>query len=47
MAALRGRELDYPLINELWAYTGNIAVRFAFEWRYDSGQWFRSYGNEN
>ena len=42
------RELDYRLIKELWAYTGNvIAVRFAYEWRDDSGQWFRSYGNEN
>jgi nuclear transport factor 2 (NTF2) superfamily protein len=42
------RELDYRLIKELWAYTGNvIAVRFAYEWHDDSGQWFRSYGNEN
>lgn len=42
------RELDYRLIKELWAYTGNrIAVRFAYEWRDDSGNWFRSYGNEN
>ncbi|WP_027257757.1 MULTISPECIES: DUF1348 family protein [Leisingera] len=42
------RELDYRLIKELWAFTGNrIAVRFAYEWRNDSGQWFRSYGNEN
>ena len=42
------RELDYRLIKELWAYTGNhIAVRFAYEWRDDSGSWFRSYGNEN
>jgi nuclear transport factor 2 (NTF2) superfamily protein len=42
------RELDYRLIKELWAYTGNvIAVRFAYEWRDDSGHWFRSYGNEN
>ena len=42
------RELDYRLIKELWAYTENrIAVRFAYEWRDDSGQWFRSYGNEN
>ena len=48
MAALRGRELDCPLIHELWAHSGNlIAVRFACEWRDDSGQWFRSYGNEN
>lgn len=42
------RELDYRLIKELWAYEGNrIAVRFAYEWRDDSGHWFRSYGNEN
>jgi nuclear transport factor 2 (NTF2) superfamily protein len=42
------RELDYRLIKELWAFAGNrIAVRFAYEWRDDSGQWYRSYGNEN
>jgi len=42
------RELDYRLIKELWAYTGNrIAVRFAYEYRDDSGQWYRAYGNEN
>jgi nuclear transport factor 2 (NTF2) superfamily protein len=42
------KELDYRLIKELWACTGNrIAVRFAYEWHDDSGQWFRSYGNEN
>lgn len=42
------RELDYRLIKELWAYTGNrIAVRFAYEWHDAAGQWFRSYGNEN
>lgn len=42
------KELEYRLIKELWAYTDNrIAVRFAYEWRDDSGQWFRSYGNEN
>jgi nuclear transport factor 2 (NTF2) superfamily protein len=42
------RELDYRLIKELWAHDGNrIAVRFAYEWHDDSGQWFRSYGNEN
>jgi len=42
------RELDYRLIKELWAFTEQrIAVRFAYEWRDDSGQWFRSYGNEN
>ncbi len=43
-----GRELDYRLIKELWAFRENrIAVRFAYEWHDDSGQWFRSYGNEN
>ena len=42
------RELEYRLIKELWATAGNrIAVRFAYEWHDDSGQWFRSYGNEN
>ncbi len=42
------RELDYRLIKELWAFTDNrIAVRFAYEWRDDSGSWFRAYGNEN
>jgi nuclear transport factor 2 (NTF2) superfamily protein len=42
------RELDYRLIKELWAFTGNrIAVRFAYEYRDDSGNWFRAYGNEN
>ena len=42
------RELDYRLIKELWAYTDNrIAVRYAYEWHDDSGNWFRSYGNEN
>jgi len=42
------RELDYRLIKELWTFTGDrIAVRFAYEWRDDSGHWFRSYGNEN
>lgn len=42
------RELDYRLIKELWAFTDNrIAVRFAYEFRDDSGQWFRAYGNEN
>ena len=43
-----GRELDYRLIKELWAFTDNrIAVRFAYECRTEAGQWFRSYGNEN
>jgi len=42
------RELDYRLIKELWAWSGRrIAVRFAYEWRDDSDNWFRSYGNEN
>ena len=42
------RELDYRLIKELWAFHDNrIAVRFAYEWHDDSGNWFRSYGNEN
>ncbi|CAD6511542.1 DUF1348 family protein [Paraburkholderia sabiae] len=43
-----GNELEYRLIKELWAFTDNrIAVRFAYEWRDDAGNWFRSYGNEN
>lgn len=42
------RELDYRLIKELWAHDGNrIAVRFAYEWRDQRNDWFRSYGNEN
>ena len=42
------KELDYRLTKELWAFTDTrIAVRFAYEWRDDSGHWFRSYGNEN
>ncbi len=42
------RELDYRLIKELWIHQGNrIAVRFAYEWHDDAGNWFRSYGNEN
>ena len=42
------RELDYRLIKEVWACSGNrIAVRFAYEWHDDAGNWFRSYGNEN
>ncbi|ACC80625.1 DUF1348 family protein [Nostoc punctiforme] len=42
------KELDYRLIKELWAFQDNrIAVRFAYEWHDDSGNWFRSYGNEN
>jgi uncharacterized protein len=42
------RELEYRLIKETWAFTGSrIAVRFAYEWHDDSGNWFRSHGNEN
>jgi uncharacterized protein len=42
------KELDYRLIKELWSFHENrIAVRFAYEWHDDSGNWFRSYGNEN
>jgi hypothetical protein len=42
------KELNYRLIKELWAFTGNrIAVRFAYEYHNDSGYWFRAYGNEN
>jgi len=42
------RELDYRLIKELWAFDAErIAVRFVYEWRDDSGQWYRSHGNEN
>lgn len=42
------KELEYRLIKELWAFTDNrIAVRYAYEWRDDAGNWFRSYGNEN
>ena len=42
------RELDYRLVKELWAFGGKrIAVRFAYEWHDEAGQWYRSYGNEN
>jgi nuclear transport factor 2 (NTF2) superfamily protein len=42
------KELDYRLIKEIWAFGENrIAVRFAYEWHDDSGNWYRSYGNEN
>lgn len=42
------KEMDYRLIKEIWAYDGNhIAVRFAYEWHDEVGNWFRSYGNEN
>ncbi len=48
LTAKWARELDYRLIKEIWAFAGNlIAVRFAYEWHDASGQWFRSYGNEN
>ncbi|MGB4865785.1 MAG: nuclear transport factor 2 family protein [Hyphomicrobium sp.] len=51
LAFLRGkwtREQDYRLIKEVWAFGDNrIAVRFAYEWHDDKGQWYRSYGNEN
>lgn len=42
------KELDYRLIKELWAWhEDKLAVRFAYEWHDESGNWFRSYGNEN
>lgn len=42
------KELDYRLIKELWAFSNSrIAVRFAYEWHDDAGNWYRSYGNEN
>lgn len=42
------RELDYRLVKEIWAHQDHrIAVRFAYEWHDDAGQWYRSYGNEN
>lgn len=42
------KELNYRLIKELWTWHNHrIAVRFAYEWQDDSGQWYRSYGNEN
>ncbi len=42
------RELEYRLVKELWTFEGHrIAVRFVYEWHDDTGQWFRSYGNEN
>lgn len=48
LAAKWQRERDYRLVKELWAQgSDRIAVRFAYEWHDDSGQWFRSYGNEN
>lgn len=48
LAAKWTRESEYRLIKELWAFTdARIAVRFAYEWQDASGQWLRSYGNEN
>ena len=48
LTAKYAKEMDYRLCKELWAFTDNkIAVRFAYEWQNKSGQWFRSYGNEN
>ncbi|WP_428929324.1 DUF1348 family protein [Marinibacterium sp. SX1] len=48
LAAKWDREHDYRLIKEVWAFSGNrIAVRFAYEWHDDGGQWMRSHGNEN
>lgn len=48
LAAKWDKEREYRLIKEVWAFTGNrIAVRFTYEWHNTSGQWFRSYGNEN
>jgi hypothetical protein len=48
LAAKWDRELEYRLVKELWAYQANrIAVRFCYEWHDTSGQWYRSYGNEN
>jgi nuclear transport factor 2 (NTF2) superfamily protein len=43
------KELDYKLMKEMWAYTGNhISVRFEYEWRHaDTGQWYRTHGNEH
>lgn len=42
------KELDYRLMKELWAYTDNrISVRFEYEWRDGTGQWFRTHGNEH
>lgn len=48
LTAKWAREQDYRLVKGLWAHDGNrIAVRFAYEWHDESGQWYRSYGNEN
>ncbi len=48
LEAKYAKELEYRLCKELWAFTDNkIAVRFAYEWHNEQGQWYRSYGNEN
>ena len=48
LEAKYAKELEYKLCKELWAFTENkIAVRFAYEWHDQAGQWWRSYGNEN
>lgn len=48
LAGKWARELDYRLLKEVWAFVDNrIAVRFAYEWHDDGGNWFRSHGNEN
>lgn len=42
------RELDYHLMKEMWCYAGNrISVRFEYEWHDESGQWYRTHGNEH
>ena len=42
------KELDYRLMKELWAFTGNrISMRFEYEWHNSAGQWFRTHGNEH
>jgi len=42
------KELDYKLMKELWAYSGNhISVRFEYEWHDSAGQWYRTHGNEH
>lgn len=42
------KELDYRLMKELWAFTDNrISVRFEYEWHDETGQWFRTHGNEH
>ncbi len=47
LTAKWAKELDYKLVKELWGFRDNrMAVRFEYEWRDDSDNWFRSYGNE-